>query len=127
MRFAEASMDTILVIEDDHKVQKTMKRLFESEGYRVQICGDGESALDEFRAMSPTAVILDLGLPLVSGKDVCREIRRETRSLPIIVVSALSDESEKVLLFALGANDYVTKPFSPRELLHRVKEAIHRS
>lgn len=120
-------MDTILVIEDDHTVQKTMKRLFESEGYRVQICGDGESALDEFRAMAPTAVILDLGLPLISGKDVCREIRRETRSLPIIVVSALSDESEKVVLFALGANDYVTKPFSPRELLLRVKDATHRT
>jgi DNA-binding response OmpR family regulator len=119
-------METILVVEDDGTVQRALKRLFECEGYNVQVCGDGQSALDAVRAGTPTAIILDLGLPIISGKDVCREITRECNSVPIVVVSGRSDESDTILLLEMGADDYVTKPFSPRELLARVRAAIRR-
>ena len=119
-------MQTILVVEDDHAVQKALRHLFENEGYRVAVCGDGQSALDAFHTARPTAIILDLGLPMLSGTDVCREIRRATSSLPIVVLSARADDLDKILLLELGADDYVTKPFSPRELLARVKTAIRR-
>ena len=119
-------METILVVEDDHTVQKALRRLFEFEGYTVEVCGDGRAALDAFRTANPTAVILDLGLPVLSGQHVCREIRRESTSLPVIVVSARTGESDKLVLLELGADDYVTKPFSPRELLARVRAVIRR-
>jgi len=119
-------METILVVEDDRTVQKVLKRLFEYEGYNVQVCGDGQSALDAVRIGTPTAITLDLWLPIISGKDLCREIARECNSVSIVVVSGQSDESDKILLLEMGADDYVTKPFSPRELLARVKAAIRR-
>jgi DNA-binding response OmpR family regulator len=119
-------METILIVEDDPRVQKILTRLFHSEGYRVEVCGDGRSAMDAFRRGAPKAVILDLILPVLSGKDVCREIRRDSPYVPVIVVSARTDESDKVVLLELGADDYVTKPFSPIELLARVKAAIRR-
>jgi DNA-binding response OmpR family regulator len=117
-------MEKILIVEDDRAVQKALKRLFQSEGYGVEISGDGKSALEAFRIAAPTAIILDLRLPIVSGQDVCREIRRQTLTLPIIVLSAATDVLEKVMLLELGADDYVAKPFSPRELLARVRVAI---
>lgn len=88
---------------------------------------DGESALEAFRNAAPTAIILDLRLPGISGQDVCREIRRQSSTLPIVVVSAASDVVDKVLLLELGADDYVSKPFSPRELLARVRTSIRHS
>jgi DNA-binding response OmpR family regulator len=120
-------METILVVEDDLGIQKILRRLFESEGCRVKVYGDGQSALDAFRMETPTAVILDLGLPVLSGRDVCREIRRESPRLPVIVVSARTDELEKIMLLELGVDDYITKPFSPKELGARVKAAIRRA
>ncbi len=120
-------METILVVEDDPRVQKVLRRLFESEGYGVAVCGDGRSAMDTLQKGTPTAVILDLGLPVLSGKDVCREIRRKATSLPVVVVSAWTDECDKVVLLELGADDYVTKPFSSTELLARVRAAIRRA
>jgi DNA-binding response OmpR family regulator len=117
-------METVLIVEDDPSVQKILRRLFESEGYRVEAYGDGQSAMDAVRKRTPTAVILDLILPVLSGKDVCREIRRELPHLPVIVVSALTDEFDKVVLLELGADDYVTKPFSTIELLARVRAVI---
>ena len=121
-----ASMERILVIEDDRAVQKALKRLFESEGFLVEIQADGKSGLEAFRSASPAAIVLDLRLPFVSGRDVCREIKQQAPTLPIIVLSAASDVSDKVLLLELGADDYVTKPFSPRELLARVRAALRR-
>jgi DNA-binding response OmpR family regulator len=120
-------METILIVEDDRAVQKALKRLFETEGYGANVQADGKSALEAYRKAVPTAVVLDLRLPATSGKDVCREIKRVTPSLPIIVLSAVTDVTDKVLLLELGADDYVTKPFSPRELLARVRAAIRRT
>ena len=121
------TMERILVVEDDHAVQKALRRLFETEGFEIEISGDGKSALEAFRRMAPAAIVLDLRLPLVSGRDVCREIKQQSPAVPIIVLSAASDVSDKVLLLELGADDYVTKPFSPRELLARVRAALRRT
>jgi two-component system, OmpR family, alkaline phosphatase synthesis response regulator PhoP len=92
----------------------------------VEIAADGKSALEAFRRAMPAAVVLDLRLPALSGRDVCRAIKEQTPWLPIIVLSATSDVSDKVLLLELGADDYVTKPFSPRVLTARVKAVLRR-
>jgi DNA-binding response OmpR family regulator len=120
-------MDRILVIEDDPKVQKAMHRLFEPEGFEVQMRGDGQSGLQTFCETPQSLVVLDLRLPDMNGRDVCREIKKIAASVPIIVVSAASDVMDKVLMLELGADDYVTKPFSPRELLARVRVALRRA
>src|SRR4029077_17960153 len=120
----DSIMETILIVEDDESTQKALKRLFEAEGYAVEIRGDRRSALEAFRRAGPHAIILDLRLPVVSGKDVCREIRQQSSTQPIIVLSGSTEEEDKVLLLELGADDYVTKPFSPREVLARVRTAI---
>jgi len=121
------TMERILVVEDDHAVQKALKRLFETEGFEIEIASDGKSALEAFHKAAPAAIVLDLRLPLMSGRDVCREVKQLAPTLPIIVLSACSDVSDKVLLLELGADDYVTKPFSPRELLARVRAALRRT
>src|ERR1051326_5284428 len=117
----------ILVVEDDPAVQKALRRLFETEGYAVETQSDGKSALESFQSSAPAAVVLDLRLPKISGRDVCKEIKSVAPALPIVVLSAASDVSDKVLLLELGADDYVTKPFSPRELLARVRAALRRT
>jgi len=114
----------ILVVEDDPAVRKVLRRLFETEGYVVELQGDGRGALESFQASAPAAVVLDLRLPRLSGRDLCKEIKAQAPTLPIVVLSAASDVSDKVLLLELGADDYVTKPFSPRELLARVRAAL---
>jgi len=120
-------MERILVVEDDRAVQKALKRLFEAESFAVEISADGKSALEAFRRATPAAIVLDLRLPAMTGREVCQEIKRQSPGVPIIVLSAASDVSDKVLLLELGADDYVTKPFSPRELLARVRAALRRS
>jgi len=117
-------MDRVLIVDDDKALQKALKRFFESEGYAVDIRADGKTALEAFHTATPTAIVLDLGLPVISGQDVCREIRRQSVTVPIVILSGLSDVGHKVRLLELGANDYVTKPFSPRELLARVRAAV---
>jgi DNA-binding response OmpR family regulator len=118
------ALGRILVIEDDPAVQKALRRLFEAEGYLVETSSDGISGLESFQKTMPTAVILDLRLPKISGRDVCRQIKSAAPNLPIVILSAASDVADKVLLLELGADDYVTKPFSPRELLARVRTAL---
>ena len=115
------SVDRILVVEDDRAVQRALKRLFEAEGYAVQTVADGSLAVEMFRTSAPSAVVLDLRLPGIPGREVCSELKKHAPSVPVIVLSAASDVSDKVLLLELGADDYVTKPFSPRELLARVR------
>jgi len=119
-------MERILVIEDDLAVQRALRRTFELAGFDVTAAADGAIAMETFRATLPDIVVLDLRLPGKSGQDVFREIKREASNLPILVLSAASDVLDKVLLLELGADDYVTKPFSPRELLARVRVAFRR-
>jgi len=120
-------MQRILAIEDDSAVQRVLKRLFESEGYSVDLAKDGTSGLELLRKMMPSALLLDLRLPDISGQELCRKITQVAPSLPIIVLTAKANLVDKVLLLELGACDYVTKPFSPRELLARVRAAVRRS
>ncbi|MBZ5514400.1 MAG: response regulator transcription factor [Acidobacteriia bacterium] len=117
----------VLVIEDDRKLHKVFERVLASEDFAVEFATDGAAGLAAFRAAPPVLVILDLKLPKLSGREVCREIRRESPSVPIIVVSATAEELDKVLLLELGADDYVTKPFSPKELLARVRAVLRRT
>lgn len=120
-------MEKILIVEDDRSVQKALKHLFVSNGYSAEIAGDGKSGLDAVTAAPPSAVVLDLRLPGISGQDVCREIKGKFPALPVVILSASADVVDKVLLLEIGADDYVTKPFSPRELLARVQAAMRRS
>ena len=90
----------------------------------MEIHGNGQSALESFHAFPPAIIVPDLRLPKLSGRDLCKEVKAESPALPIVVLSAASDVSDKVLLLELGADDYVTKPFSPPELLPRVRAAL---
>src|SRR5579859_7631292 len=107
-------------------MQRTLQRLFEADSLQVALAADGPSGLDSFRKQPPDAVILDLKLPGLSGKELCREFKAIVSSVPIVVLSANSEVDDKVLLLELGADDYVTKPFSPKELLARVRRAMRR-
>jgi len=120
-------MRKLLVIEDGRAVQRALTRLFEPEGFTVEVSADGASALESLKASRPDLVLLDLRLPGMPGRDVCKEIKKEWPSLPVIIVSAKTDVWDKVLLLEMGADDYVTKPFSPRELLARVRAALRRT
>jgi DNA-binding response OmpR family regulator len=120
-------MDTVLIVEDSRPMQRTLQRLFESDSLQVQIASDGPSGLESFRKQTPCVVVLDLKLPGISGKELCREFKSMASSVPIVVLSANSEVEDKVLLLELGADDYVTKPFSPKELLARVRRAMRRS
>jgi DNA-binding response OmpR family regulator len=117
----------ILVVEDDPSVQKILKRLFEAEGYAVEGHMDGRAGLDSFRAEVPSAAILDLHLPELSGKHLCKEMKAAEPSIPIVILSASCELNDKVTLFEMGADDYITKPFSPRELLARMRVALRHS
>jgi DNA-binding response OmpR family regulator len=121
-----ASLGTILVIEDDPRMQKVLRRSFTSEHYAVIVAGDGQTGLDLFRSERPIAVVLDLILPGISGRELCQTFKNLSGETPVIVLSAISEVVDKVLLLELGADDYVTKPYSPRELMARVQAAIRR-
>jgi DNA-binding response OmpR family regulator len=119
-------MGSILVIEDDANIQRVLQRLFSAEQYEVNSASGGKQGWDAFSNSTPDAVILDLMLPGISGRELCRSIKKSSPETPVIVLSAISEVADKVLLLELGADDYVTKPFSPRELLARVEAAIRR-
>ena len=119
--------ERILVIEDDRRVQSALRRLFEPEGFVIEVASDGSSGRDAAIAHPPALIVLDLRLPNMSGRDVCREVKRAAPNVPVIIVSAATDVIDKVTLFELGADDYVTKPFSPQELLARVRAALRRT
>ncbi|HEX5235682.1 MAG TPA: response regulator transcription factor [Silvibacterium sp.] len=120
------SLGTILIVEDDPRMQKVIRRIFTEEHYTVVVAGDGQTALDLFRREQPLAVVLDLILPNISGRELCQTFKGFSSETPIIVLSAITEVADKVLLLELGADDYVTKPFSPRELMARVQAAIRR-
>lgn len=121
-----ADLGTILVIEDDPRMQKILQRMFGEEHYDVVAVGDGAAGMTAFLEIHPVAVVLDLMLPQVSGREVCRQIKGLSPEIPVVIVSAVTEVVDKVLLLELGADDYVTKPFSPRELVARVQAAIRR-
>lgn len=117
---------TILVVEDDRKIAKVVKVYLEGEGFRVFTAEKGKEALDIALKEPLSLVILDLMLPDMSGEEICQELK-EIGDFPVIMLTAKSSEEERVAGFALGADDYVVKPFSPRELMARVKAVMKRS
>jgi DNA-binding response OmpR family regulator len=119
-------MERMLVIEDDRSLYQPLQHVFEADGFKLDFAADGAAGLEAFRNNAPALVVLDLMLPKIHGREVCRTIRGEAPGTPVIVLSALADEVDKVLLLELGADDYVTKPFSPRELLARVHSVRRR-
>jgi DNA-binding response OmpR family regulator len=120
-------MSTILVVEDDPRIQKALERQFTMEGYTVHVSGDGAEGLAACKTLHPAGVVLDLMLPGMPGREVCKNIKSWSPNTPVVVLSAVSEVADKVLLLELGADDYVTKPFSPRELMARVQAAIRRT
>ena len=116
----------ILVVEDEEPLADSVRYSLEREGYAVSVAPDGRRAIDRFRADGPDLVILDLMLPELSGLDVCRMIRLES-TVPIIMVTAKDSEADKVSGLEIGADDYVTKPFSVRELVSRVRAHLRRA
>jgi DNA-binding response OmpR family regulator len=120
-------MSLILIIEDDPRIQRALRRQFVAEGYEVHVEGDGVAGLAAVKAMRPATVVLDLMLPGMSGRLLCKEIKAWSNDTPVIVLSAVSEVADKVLLLESGADDYVTKPFSPRELLARIQAAMRRN
>jgi two-component system, OmpR family, response regulator RegX3 len=122
----EAPAARILVVEDEVSLADTVRYNLEREGYAVAVANDGRQALERFRDERPGLVILDLMLPEISGLDVCRQIR-QISNVPIVMVTAKDSEADKVAGLEIGADDYVTKPFSIRELISRVRAHLRRA
>jgi DNA-binding response OmpR family regulator len=122
-----ATLDRILIIEHDGALQKVLRRLFCSEGYDVDVVPDSVCGLERLRQRAPAAVVLDLPRPGSSGWEVCKKIANLIPGLPLVILSACSDVTDKVLLLEMGADDYVTVPFNPRELVARLRALIRRA
>jgi DNA-binding response OmpR family regulator len=119
-------MKTILVVDDEPRIAELARDYLEHAGFGVRIAATGEAALQSVRRDRPDLVVLDLGLPGIDGLDVTRTIRRDS-NLPVIMLTARDDELDKLLGLELGADDYLTKPFSPRELVARVRAVLRRA
>ena len=119
-------MDKILVVDDEKQIVRLLRAYLERSGYAVVTAEDGKTALSRFREEQPDLIILDLMLPQLDGIEVCKTIRRESDT-PIIMLTAKVEESDKILGLELGADDYVTKPFSPREVVARVNAVLRRT
>jgi two-component system alkaline phosphatase synthesis response regulator PhoP len=117
--------ETILVVDDEPKIVKQARDYLERGGYRVIGAPDGKTALASARTERPQLIVLDLNLPEMDGLDVCRALRRES-DVPIIMLTARVDETDRLIGLELGADDYITKPFSPRELVARVRAVLRR-
>jgi len=117
---------TILVVEDDPKIVHLLRMYLEREGYGVATAADGRDALDASDRVHPSLIILDLMLPHIDGLEVCRRLRASS-DVPILILTARVDELDKLVGLSLGADDYVTKPFSPREVVARVKTILRRT
>jgi DNA-binding response OmpR family regulator len=116
----------ILVVEDEPVVVEVVERYLQREGYAVLTAGDGEAGLQKYTESRPHLVVLDLMLPKLGGMEVCRRIRQQART-PVIMLTARGDEMDRIAGFETGADDYLAKPFSPRELVARVKAVLRRS
>src|SRR5262245_23136384 len=115
----------LLLVDDEVSIQRSLSSLLRSRGYAVDIAASGETALKAIADRPPDLILLDLGLPLLDGGEVCRQVR-EISAVPIVVLTARNTETDKVSLLDLGADDYITKPFSPAELLARIRVALRR-
>lgn len=120
-------MQTILVIDDDDSLRDTVALMLETEGYRAITAAEGRSGFEQALSVRPDLVIVDLRLPGMTGIEICKRLRAANNGTPIIVLSALGDEIDKVLLLEIGADDYIVKPFGSRELLARVRAVLRRS
>ena len=120
------SVARVLVVEDEAALADTIAYTLRQEGIEVALAADGEEALERFRSAPPSLVLLDLMLPKLSGLDVCRRIRAES-TVPIVMLTAKDSEADKVTGLELGADDYVTKPFSMRELVSRIRAQLRRA
>lgn len=118
--------DTILVVDDEQNIIELATMYLEQEGFRVISARDGQAALDRIKSDRPSLVVLDLMLPKIDGWQVCRRIRADS-DLPILMVTARDDDVDKIVGLELGADDYMTKPFNPRELVARVKAILRRT
>jgi DNA-binding response OmpR family regulator len=120
------SKATILVVEDEPKIVELLKLYLEADGYQVLMAENGRLALSAFRRRAPELVLLDINLPEIDGLEVCRQIRKES-NLPIIMLTARDEETDKLIGLELGADDYITKPFSPREVVARTRAVLRRA
>src|SRR4051794_36517412 len=120
-------MHTILVIEDDESLRDTVGLLLEREGFRPILVADGRAGLEEALRSRPSLMLVDLRLPGMSGLEICREVRSARLQIPMIVLSAVGEEIDKVLLLEVGADDYIVKPFGTRELLARIRAVLRRA
>lgn len=119
------SCNKILVVDDEVKIVDAVKAYLENSGYIVFTAFDGEEALNQFEKVNPDLVVLDLMLPKITGEEICQRIRKQSR-IPIIMLTAKVQEDDKINGFNIGADDYMTKPFSPRELVVRVRGLLRR-
>jgi DNA-binding response OmpR family regulator len=121
-------MKRVLVVEDDPDIVELIVHYLRAEGFEVQALGDGRQALERIRAGGPDLVVLDLQLPGLDGLSLCAELRRDrqTRAIPVIMLTARGDEADRVVGLEVGADDYVVKPFSPKELVARVRALLRR-
>jgi len=121
--------EKILIVEDEKDIIKMLEYNLKKEGFRVIVAGDGEDAIDVAVRQQPDLILLDLMLPGMDGLEVCKALKKEnkTGSIPIIMLTAKSQEADKVVGLELGADDYMTKPFSPRELIARIKAVLRRA
>ncbi|HKC90449.1 MAG TPA: response regulator transcription factor [Candidatus Limnocylindria bacterium] len=119
-------MRTVMVVDDEPKIVQLARDYLEHAGFAVVVAHDGSAALATARAQKPDLVVLDLGLPVVDGLDVARVLRGES-NVPIVMLTGRSEESDKLVGLELGADDYVTKPFSPKELVARVRAVLRRT
>src|SRR5690349_5519993 len=120
-------MQTILVIDDDESLRDTIGLMVENEGFRALLAADGTSGLEQALSTRPSLILVDLRMPGLSGVEVCKRLRAAGHKTPVIVLSAMGDEIDKVLLLEIGADDYVVKPFGTRELLARIRAVLRRS
>ena len=119
-------MATILVVDDEISIQELVKLYLEKEGFRVESAGSGKEALQLLDAIKPSLVVLDIMLPDMSGFDVCRELRQRA-DVPVLMLTARKDDIDKILGLEMGADDYLTKPFNPRELVARIRAVLRRT
>ncbi len=119
-------MTTILVVDDEPNIVELAKLYLQQEGYRVEGVGNGNDALSKLSSVKPSLIVLDLMLPDIDGFEVCREIRKKS-DVPILMLTARKEDVDKIVGLELGADDYLTKPFNPRELVARVKAILRRS